>query len=139
MSISLTIEWEGLEALRRYLARIIPEALEKAALEALDAATEEGVEYAKTVVPVDTGALRRSIRQEPRPRREGDGYEAGITAGGGGVVNPKTGREVNYAAYVEYGTSRAPAQPYLRPGLLHAAMRLPLHFYRILRRLIEVG
>jgi len=139
MSISLTIEWEGLEALRRYLARIIPEALEKAALEALDAATEEGVEYAKTVVPVDTGALRKSIRQEPRPRREGDGYEAGITAGGGGVVNPKTGQEVDYAAYVEYGTSRAPAQPYLRPGLIHAAMRLPLHFLGVLRRLIEIG
>jgi len=139
MSISLTIEWEGLEALHRYLARIIPEAFEKAALEALDISTREGVEYAKAVAPVDTGALRRSIRQEPRPRRGGDGYEAGITAGGGGVVNPRTGREVDYAAYVEFGTSRAPAQPYLRPGLLHTAMRLPLHFHSILRRLIEVG
>jgi len=139
MSISLTIEWEGLEALRRYLAKTIPEAFEKAALEALDEATRRGVEYAKAVVPVDTGALRRSIRQEPKPRKEGDGYEAGITAGGGGVVNPKTGREVDYAAYVEFGTSRTPAQPYLRPGLIHAAMRLPLHFLGILRRLIQLG
>lgn len=139
MGLTLTIEWEGLEALHRYLAQIIPEALEKAALEALDSATGEGVEYAKAVAPIDTGALRRSIRQEPRARRGGDGYEAGITAGGGGVINPRTGREVDYAAYVEYGTSRAPAQPYLRPGLIHAAMRLPLHFLSILRRLIQVG
>jgi len=139
LSLTLTIEWEGLEALHRYLAQTIPEALEKAALEALNAAAEEGVEYAKAVVPVDTGALRRSIRQEPRPRREGDSYEAGISAGGGGVVNPKTGREVDYAAHVEYGTSRTPAQPYLRPGLIHAAMRFPLHFLGILRRLIQLG
>ena len=139
MSISLTIEWEGLEALQRYLAKTIPEAFEKAAMEALDEATRRGVEYAKAVVPVDTGALRRSIRQEPKPRREGDSYEAGISAGGGGVVNPKTGREVDYAGFVEWGTSRAPAQPYLTPALYEAGEHLPEAFLRILRRLIEVG
>jgi len=139
MSISLTIEWEGLEALQRYLAKTIPEALEKAAMEALDEATRRGVEYAKAVVPVDTGALRRSIRQEPKPRREGDSYEAGISAGGGGVINPRTGREVDYAGFVEWGTSRAPAQPYLTPALYEAGGHLPEAFLRILRRLIEVG
>lgn len=137
--IIATLEWEGLEALQRYLAKTIPEALEKAALEALDEATRRGVEYAKAVVPVDTGALRRSIRQEPKPRREGDSYEAGISAGGGGVVNPRTGREVDYAAYVEFGTSRTPAQPYLFPALYEAKNLLPEAFLRILRRLIELG
>lgn len=139
MTLTLTLEWEGLEAVRRYLAEAIPGALEKAALEALDTATREGVEYAKQIVPIDTGALKRSIRQEPRPRREGDSYEAGISAGGGGVVNPRTGREVDYAGFVEWGMLRAPPQPYLRPGLLHAAMRLPSYFLSILRRLIAVG
>ena len=138
MSISVEIKWEGLEALQKYLADTIPEALEKAALEALDSSTREGVEYAKAVVPVDTGALRRSIRQEPTPRRERGGYEAGISAGGGGFINPRTGREVDYAAYVEYGTSRAPAQPYLTPALIHAAVELPHLFLSSLGRWIEV-
>jgi len=139
MSVRLSIEWEGLDAVERYLARIIPEALEEAALTALDEAVEDGVERAKQIVPVDTGALRKSIRKEPSPHREQDSYIAGITAGGGGVTNPRTGREVDYAAYVEYGTSRAPAQPYLRPSLRHAATRMAGHFWISLRRLIEVG
>ncbi len=44
--------------------------------------------------PVDTGALRDSIHAEP-----------------GKVVV-----EVPYAAFVEYGTSDTPAQPFLRPA-----------------------
>ncbi len=139
MSISLNIEWEGLDRLRRYLAETIPEAFEKAALEALDEATRRGVDHAKAVAPVDTGALRKSIRQEPKPRREDGYYEAGISAGGGGVVNPRTGREVDYAGFVEWGTSRAPAQPYLTPALYEAGELLPEAFLRILRRLIKVG
>jgi len=139
MSVSLTIEWEGVDAVERYLARIIPEALEEAVLTALDEAVEDGVERAKQIVPVDTGALRKSIRKEPSPHREGDSYVAGVTAGGGGVTNPRTGREVDYAAYIEHGTSRAPAQPYLRPSLRHAARRMAEHFWSSLRRLIEIG
>lgn len=49
---------------------------------------------ARTLAPVDTGALRDSIHAEP-----------------GKVVV-----EVPYAAFVEYGTSDTPAQPYLRPA-----------------------
>jgi len=138
VSISLTIEWEGLDRLQGYLAKVVSEAFERAALEALDEATRRGVEYAKAVVPVDTGALRRSIRQEPKPQREDGYYVAGITAGGGGVVNPRTGREVDYAAYVEFGTSRAPAQPYLTPALYEAGGHFLEAFLRILRRLIKV-
>jgi HK97 gp10 family phage protein len=139
VSVSLTIEWEGLDAVERYLAKVIPEAIEEAALKALDEAAGDGVERAKQIVPVDTGALRRSIRLEPEPHREDGSYVAGISAGGGGVINPRTGREVDYAGFLEWGTSRAPAQPYLRPGLRHAARRLAGHFWSALRRLIEVG
>ncbi len=136
--IIATLEWEGLELLQRYLAKTIPEALEKAALEALDETTRRGIDYAKAVVPVDTGALRRSIRQEPKPQREDGYYVAGITAGGGGVVNPRTGREVDYAGFVEWGTSRTPAQPYLTPAIYEAGEHLLEAFLRILRRLIKV-
>ncbi|MEM2351651.1 MAG: HK97 gp10 family phage protein [Thermoproteota archaeon] len=80
--------------------------------EALAELAERIVEDAKALCPVDTGSLRRSIRWE----RDSSGGVV-IAAGGGGIINPRTKREVDYAAYVEFGTSRAPAQPFLQPAI----------------------
>jgi len=59
---------------------------------------------AKTLVPVDTGSLQRTIRIE----RKGKHY-VGVRAGGY-VVNPRTKRIVNYQTHVEART------PYMRPA-----------------------
>jgi len=59
---------------------------------------------AKKDAPVDTGRLRASIRIEVE-RIEKD------------IVEGKVGTNVNYARYVEFGTSKQSAQPYLRPAL----------------------
>ncbi len=139
VGIQLDIRWEGLEDVLRYLAKTIPEAFEEAALTALNLAAAEARDYAKMLCPVDTGALRKSIRVEPTAHREGGYYEAGVTAGGGGVINPKTGREVDYAAYVELGTSRTPPQPYLMPAIHTVLPRVAQYLLRTLRRLIQVG
>lgn len=58
---------------------------------------------AKRLCPVDTGRLRASITHAI------DRDSRGLV----GVV----GTDVDYAPYVELGTSKAPAQPYLRPAL----------------------
>lgn len=71
------------------------EAVERA-MEAL-AITAEG--YAKLKCPVDTGRLRNSITHSV------DSTTAYI------------GTNVEYAAYVEYGTVNTPAQPYLKPAI----------------------
>jgi len=56
---------------------------------------------AKQTVPVLTGALKRSITHEPEvPKRE--------------VL---VGSNLTYAPFVELGTSRMSARPYLRPAL----------------------
>lgn len=55
--------------------------------------------YAKIECPVDTGNLRNSITHQ-----RGDNYVA-------------IGTNVEYAPYVEMGTSRMKAQPYLRPAV----------------------
>lgn len=57
---------------------------------------------AQARAPVDTGALRNSISRETRDRGNEYAVEIGPT--------------VNYAGYVEHGTSRQRAQPYLRPA-----------------------
>jgi HK97 gp10 family phage protein len=58
---------------------------------------------AKRLCPVDTGRLRASITHSLE--RDSQGLVA------------KVGTNVDYAGYVELGTSRAPAQPFLRPAL----------------------
>lgn len=74
----------------------------------------KGIERrAKLLVPKDTFALNDSIRSETK--REGNHVVAEITAGGG---------DVTYALYVEYGTSRMRAQPYLRPAMLQSGVSL---------------
>ncbi len=55
-------------------------------------------ELAREMAPVDTGNLRASIRVE----RDGNNHA---------VVT-----DVSYAPFLEFGTSRAPAQPFLGPA-----------------------
>ena len=83
--------------------------------EALREVARRVVQDAKALCPVDTGSLQRSIRAEEYPPQVSI-YRIYVVAGGK-IINPKTRRKVDYAAYVEYGTSRAPAQPFLRPAL----------------------
>lgn len=68
---------------------------------ALNAVGLQAEGYAKRLCPVDTGNLRNSITHG----FEMDGFVAFI------------GTDVEYAAYVEYGTSKTKAQPYLKPAV----------------------
>lgn len=64
---------------------------------------EEMAKIARRLAPVDTGALRDSIAVR-LDRRSGT---AAATAGDANV---------DYAAPVEFGTSRQPAQPFMTPA-----------------------
>lgn len=55
---------------------------------------------AKTVVPVDTGNLKNSIQTEA----------------GDSDLTKYVGPHTDYAVYVEYGTYKTRAQPYMRPA-----------------------
>lgn len=69
----------------------------KAAVQASTLAIESG---AKRLAPVDTGNLRSSIKGKVA----GGGYEGEVTA------------TAEHAPYVEFGTSKMPAQPFLLPA-----------------------
>jgi HK97 gp10 family phage protein len=78
------------------------------------AVTVAGIEtqnLARTVAPVDTGALRASISVDT-PTFDG------------ASVSIEVGPEVNYGAFVEFGTSRASAQPYMIPAADQVTPRL---------------
>jgi len=76
------------------------------------------VAAAKSLCPIDTGTLMASVRTERRGP-----YEAALVAGGGGFINPRTGREVDYARHVHDGTSRMPARPFLLQAVLQERLR----------------
>lgn len=61
---------------------------------------------AKHLAPVDTGRLRASI-----------GWRLEVDTRG---LVALVGTDVHYAPYQEFGTSRMPAHPFLRPALLAA-------------------
>ena len=110
----LDIEIIGGQRLVAHLAEAIKN-VDPKMKEALREVARKVVQDAKALCPVDTGSLRRSIRAEEYPPQVSL-YRIYVIAGGK-IINPKTRRKVDYASYVEYGTSRAPAQPFLRPAL----------------------
>ncbi len=61
---------------------------------------------ARSACPVDTGRLRSSITHKVGRDKTGPFVEVGTN--------------VKYAMFVEFGTTRQRAQPYLRPALLDA-------------------
>lgn len=73
---------------------------ETAVITALEAVGLQAEMYAKRKCPVDTGRLRNSITH--------GGDTQGLTA--------YIGTNVEYAPYVEYGTRKTKAQPFLKPA-----------------------
>ena len=73
----------------------------RAIMPALRAAALIPQNAAKENVPVLTGTLKRSIHQEDVQ----------------GQLAVAVGTDVPYAEHVEFGTSKMPARPYLRPAL----------------------
>jgi len=72
----------------------LAELLKNATLEELDSTADQMKHVAKSLVRVDTGSLKQSIRKERR------GDRISVRAGGY-VTNPKTGQLVNYASIIE--------------------------------------
>ena len=87
---------------------------------------------AKRFCPVDTGSLKKSIRLGVTARPAGNIRIIQVRAGGY-VTNPKTGRKVDYASHVEFGTSRQRPQPFMRPAIDNHKKDLA----RVLRRKIS--
>ena len=78
----------------------IKKACEESVNNALEIIGLKGEGYAKLICPVDTGRLRNSITHEQE-----------------GKYTELIGTNVEYAPYVEMGTQRQKAQPYLKPAV----------------------
>lgn len=81
--------------------RAMESAVKGGTQQALLTAVMPTVNRAKELAPYRTGTLRRSIGSEPGPGK----FEVTI------------GTDVEYAPYLEFGTSRMSPRPYLRPAI----------------------
>lgn len=71
---------------------------------------------AKRTVPIDTGDLKNSIIVQVERTGDDVTLQVGVDLDAPGVKHPPT----NYGRYVEEGTSKMAAQPYLRPAVYQA-------------------
>lgn len=104
----------------RILARLrdIIDAMKSGSANGSRDAAEFIKDRAQELVPVDTGRLRDSIR---------------VTEVGPRTFTVGPGDEVEYAEYVEFGTSRMAAQPYMRPAAELARREFPQRVARRIR------
>jgi len=84
---------------------LIDQATDEAIERALEAIGLQAEGYAKMLCPVDTGRLRNSITHTVDVAEQ----------------KAYVGTNVEYAAYVEMGTSKTKAQPYLQPAVYNHA------------------
>ena len=105
----MTMKIHGLGKINKNLMKLAKVADDPKMLEALVKDAEGLRDAMKLYVPVKTGRLRRSIVAK-KFRTQRIGNPAAFVAID---RNPKTGAP--HAHLVEYGTSRAPAEPFFRP------------------------
>lgn len=91
---------QGVEVKFTDNSTLIKEAFQKATQRGLEKAGKAAEEHAKKLCPVDTGRLRASIKNEV--------HNNILTLYSDGVP---------YAWYVECGTRKMKAQPYIKPAL----------------------
>lgn len=120
MAINIQIEDYSEEFLRELAVRA-PIALEECGLVA------EG--YAKRLCPVDTGLLRNSITHAAggkppaissytdNPKIQHGEYTGSAPPDSNGEYSMYIGTNVEYAPYVEVGTARTRAQPFIKPSV----------------------
>ena len=110
----------GLAGLRRDMAAL-PRRIDRAIAEPIERLAREILAEALARCPVATGALRDTLRVV-----EGHLDDAGTIVLGSRegrsewlvIAGDESGKgPVMYAAFVEFGTSSAPARPFLRPAI----------------------
>jgi HK97 gp10 family phage protein len=91
---------EGVDVLVSKLAAL-EKAMDTGAKRGVAEQADRAATDAESMVPVDSGALAGTIRTEQSE------MSASVVAGDDSI---------DYPGYVEFGTSRTPAQPFMRPA-----------------------
>ena len=82
------------------------------------------------------GSLKKSVRLQVYAKPAGAIHNIGVSAGGY-ITNPNTNVKVDYAIYVERGTSKMSAQPFLGPAREKYKGQLPKKVKEDLKLLVR--
>lgn len=111
-----SVKISGIEAIQRKFEALTPKVRKKLLRSSMTKGARIVAAEAKARVPVDTGALRKSIKVAGLAGGRG----AGLVARGGGKAAPVGKRVIateRYAHIIEQGRKGAEAKPFLRPAL----------------------
>lgn len=116
----------GLKELSEALDNLTSKMQGKAVRRSLKAAAEPMVKAARSNAPVETGALRKSIKASTSVR----------LARGVAQTKISYGKAQFYGQFVELGTSKMPARPFLRPAFDSTKGESADEFKDVLRKAI---
>lgn len=108
----------GIEAFKKATERV-NKAVEEETRKQLKESTIRIESDAKRLAPVDTGRLRSSIKREIEDE------------------SARVYSDVEYAVHQEFGTSKAPAQPFMQPAVELERKRLPAEFRKNIKDAIS--
>jgi len=122
MSDMFTVKIEGVKELQSKFKALDKE-LQIILSQAVSAGAAVVERDAKIRCPVDTGTLRRSLREMKQNKTPGR-------------IESQIGTDTEYAPHVEFGTRYQRAQPYLRPALDENTNEIQAAFETRLNQLI---
>jgi len=108
--MNMNIKIEGAKELERKLLSMEPKLARKSVMRALRAGARPILARAKALVPAPTGALKKSLKIRALKKRR---YSHGV------MVATSEGwfkGDEFYGAFVEFGTSKMPPHPFMRPA-----------------------
>lgn len=118
------VRWRGQPQATRRLNKAVRTVSNDGATAAVIAGGLVFINEAKTLAPVRTGTLRRSLHvggarnKTPEFTPTPDTPELPAPSKNlRGILFAKIGTNLNYAQFNEFGTSRMPARPFMRPAL----------------------
>jgi HK97 gp10 family phage protein len=112
----IEVKVEGMEALKREFAKLPQELHAKALRLAVNAAAGVVRKQAMTTAPVDTRVLRKAIYQTRSRSESSASQETAIVGIRFGKKYRRRGMDAWYWKFIEFGTSKLSARPFLRPA-----------------------
>ena len=134
----IKVRLEGIEELKKIFKQLDREVKKQIYEKAVQEGAEMVVQTAKAKVPVDTGALKESIKIiESKAGEKGSFSKVGSDI----AIHKRDAvtRQAHgyYSFFTEYGTSRMPARPFIRPALDENSQKIKDKFIEVLKSEVE--
>ena len=116
MANSVTVQVEGLKELEQKLLSFGDKLARNGLRAAVAAGARVVVKEARANVPVDTGTLKKAIYQKQIREESGNTQQTFYVGARHGKKEQAKGRDAWYFPFVEFGTEKMPARPFMRPA-----------------------